>query len=126
MKKKRSKLLFISMVLGVAYLIYNIIYWSSANAGGGDTAETIGAGLATALVFPHIICSGVAAIFNILGWSMNHRGFALTGAILYAVSLILFPLYFMFVIIQMILSFVGFAKLKGIIAINQEISSVEK
>ena len=44
--------------------------------------------------------------------AMCKRGFALTGAILYAVSMVLFPMYFFFVIVQMILSFVGFAKLK--------------
>ena len=51
---------------------------------------------------------------------MNKRGFALTGAILYTVALVLMPLYFMFVIIQMILSYVGFAKLKTIIAANAD------
>ena len=64
-------------------------------------------------------CSQIfAVIFNVLGWAMNKRGFALTGAILYTVALVLMPLYFMFVIIQMILSYVGFAKLKTIIADN--------
>ena len=45
---------------------------------------------------------------------MNKRGFALTGAILYAVAMVMFPFYFFFVVVQMILSFVGFAKLKTI------------
>ena len=44
---------------------------------------------------------------------MSRRGFALTGAILYTVAIVLFPLYFMFVIIQVILSFVGFAKMQS-------------
>ena len=43
---------------------------------------------------------------------MKKRGFALVGAILYAVAMVLFIPYFMFVIVQMILSFVGFANLK--------------
>jgi hypothetical protein len=43
---------------------------------------------------------------------MNKRGFALTGAILYAVSMVLFIPYFFFVLVQTILSFIGFAKLK--------------
>ncbi len=47
-----------------------------------------------------------------LGWALSSRGFALTGAILYAVAAVLFPLYAMFVLIQMILSFIGFAILK--------------
>lgn len=112
MKKKKSVLLLISAVLGVLYILYSISYWTGANTGSTDAATALGAGIATALVFPHLIRAGVAVIFNILGWSMSHRGFALTGAILYAVSMILFPLYFMFTLFQMILSFVGFARLK--------------
>ena len=57
----------------------------------------------------------------ILGWAMNKRGFALTGAILYTVALVLFPVYFMFVIVQMVLSYVGFATLKKIIDANNEL-----
>ena len=43
---------------------------------------------------------------------MRKAAFALVGAILYAVTLVLFIPYFMFVIVEMILSFVGFAQLK--------------
>lgn len=110
-KKKKSVLLLISMILGILYAIYSIVYWAGA-ASGTSGAEAIGAGIATALVMPHLICAILAAIFNTLGWSMNSRGFSLTGAILYAVAAVLFPLYTMFVIIQMILSFIGFARLK--------------
>ncbi len=110
-KKKLSKCLLISFILGVLYLLYSMSYWSGAAGSGADTAEQIGSGLATALVMPHLICTALAVIFNALGLFMKKRGFALTGAILYAVALVLFPMYFMFVIIEMILSFVGFAKM---------------
>lgn len=112
MKKKKSVLLLIAAILGVAYAIYSIVYWSGANSSSGDAAAAIGAGIATVLVMPHMICAVLAAIFNVLGWAMSSRGFALTGAILYAVAAVLFPVYAMFVIIQMILSFVGFVRLK--------------
>ena len=59
-----------------------------------------------------MICTVLATIFNGLGLFMKKRGFALVGSILYAVAMVLFIPYFMFVIVQMILSFVGFAKLK--------------
>lgn len=49
--------------------------------------------------------------FNALAWALSSRPFALTSGILYAVSMVLFPMYFMFVIIQTVLSFVGFARL---------------
>lgn len=118
-KVKRSKCLLVSWILGVVYGIYIITYFAGVNTGNGEAAEAIGAGIATVLVMPHMVVACLAAIFNILGWIMNSRGFALTGAILYAVSIFLFPIYFMFVIVQMILSFVGFAKLKTIIQQNK-------
>lgn len=110
-KKKKSVLLLISAILGVLYAIYSVTYWMGASAGVSG-AEAVGAGIATVLTMPHTICAVLAAIFNVLGWAMSSRGFALTGAILYAVAAFLFPIYAMFVLVQMILSFVGFAKLK--------------
>ena len=105
MKRKLSKCLLISFILGVLYLLYSIFYWSGAASSGASSAEQIGAGLATIIVMPHLICTAIAVVFNGLGLFMQKRGFALTGAILYTVALVLFPVYFMFVIIQMILSY---------------------
>jgi len=112
MKQKLSKCLLISFILGVLYLIYSATYWSGTVGSGTSTAEQIGSGLATAIVMPHLVFTALAVIFNALGLFMRKRGFALTGAILYTVALVLFPVYFMFVVIQMILSYVGFAKMK--------------
>ena len=109
-KKKLSKLLLISLILGAAYLIYSIVYWSGANS-GGSASEQLGAGIATALVMPHLICTALAVIFNALGLFLHRRGFALTGAILYTVALVLFPVYFMFVVLEMVLSYIGYAKM---------------
>ena len=114
-KKSKKKsglniLLLISFIIGCAYLLYSLVYWASAT-GSVSGWEQIGAGIATALVMPHLICTVLAVIFNALGLFMNKRGFALTGAILYSVALFLFPLYFMFVIVEMILSYIGFAQM---------------
>lgn len=106
-----SILLLISFILGCLYMLYSLIYWSSATGSVSGTWEQIGAGVATALVMPHLICTAIAVIFNALGLFLNKRGFALTGAILYSVAMVLFPMYFMFVIVEMILSYIGFAKL---------------
>lgn len=109
-KKKMSKCLLISFIIGVLYLLYSISYWSGTAGSGADAAEQIGSGIAIALVMPHLICTALAVLFNGLGLFMKKRGFALTGAILYTVALVLFPMYFMFVIIEVILSFIGYAK----------------
>lgn len=110
-KKKISKCLLISLIIGVAYLIYSVFYWSGAAGSGADAAEQAGSGLAAVLVMPHLICTALAVLFNALGVFMKKRGFALTGAILYTVALVLFPMYFMFVIIEIVLSFIGYAKM---------------
>ena len=119
MNKKRSVLLLISAIIGVAYMAYSIWYWGGSNLNTTSDIDAVSTGLATALVFPHLLCAGLAVIFNILGWVMNHRGFALTGGILYAVAMVLFPMYFIFTLIEMILSFVGFARLKKLNAVQK-------
>lgn len=114
-KKKGGKLnipLLISFIIGVLYMLYSLVYWSGATSGMSNEWEQLGAGIATALVMPHLICTLIAVVFNALGLFLNKRGFALTGAILYSVAIVLFLAYFMFVIIEMILSYVGFATMK--------------
>ncbi|WP_291583458.1 hypothetical protein [Clostridium sp. UBA6640] len=74
--------------------------------------------MATALVTPHMVLVVLATIFNWVGYFSNKRGFTLTGGILYSVGGVIFIIYIIFVIPSIILSFVGYAKLKDIIKIN--------
>lgn len=111
--KNLNKCLLISFILGVIYAIYVLAYIISTSGSGTSSAENAGIGIAIALVTPHIICAVLAAIFNGLGLFMNKRGFALTGAILYTVACVLMPLWFMYTIIQAILSYIGFSKMKN-------------
>lgn len=110
MNKKNIPLL-VALVIGAAYMVYSFVYWGGANGSGTD-AEQAGAALATALVMPHLVVSFLAVVFNALGFFMDKRGFALTAGILYAVGMVLFPPYFMFLIVEMVLAFVGFAKMR--------------
>ncbi|NLC65743.1 MAG: hypothetical protein GX752_02225 [Clostridium sp.] len=110
-KNGKNKLALISWILSLLYLIYLISYFAGG-VGNSSGSEQAGAAIATALVFPHMLAVGVGLIFNILGYFLNNRAFILVGAILYTVSILLFMMYFMFVIIQMILSYVAFAKMK--------------
>lgn len=109
-QKKLSICLLISLIIGVLYLIYSAVYWSGAAGSGLDAYEQIGSGIAAALVMPHLLATLIAVIFNALGLIMKKRAFALAGAILYSVAVVLFPMYFMFVIIEIILSFIGYAR----------------
>ena len=106
---KRNNALCVSWILGAAYAAYSIFYWFSTFLSTSDQWEAVGVSIATVIVLPHMVCAVLALLFNFFGWLRNSKAFALTGAILYTVSLVLFPAYFMFVILQAILSFVGFA-----------------
>lgn len=111
-KTKLSKTLLIAFILGIAYILYSITYWTGAVGNTADSAEQLGAGIATVLVMPHLICAFIGVLFNGLGLFIKKRGFALTGGILYTVSMVLFPPYFLFVVIQAVLSYIGFARMK--------------
>ena len=111
-QQKKNILLIIALIIGAAYLIYSLVYWFGAASGDSSSAEQAGAAIATVLVMPHLLMTFLAVVFNALGVFMNKRGFALTGAILYAVAMVLFPAYFMFVVVEMVLSFIAFAQMK--------------
>lgn len=109
---KRSKLLLIAAILSTAYLIYTFSYFTGTVAESGDTAEAVGAGIATALVAPHMFVLFVGVVFNWIGWLAKATWAALTGGILYCIAALLFLLYSPFLLLQIIFSFVGYAKLK--------------
>ena len=108
---KRSKLLLVSGIIGALYVIYLISYFGDA-VGSSEGMEAVSAGIATVLVMPHAVLVGIAVIFNWVGFALSARWGALTAGILYAVSMLLMPIYFMFVLIEMILCFVAFSKMK--------------
>lgn len=115
MKQKKNVLLIIAMVLGVVYAVYSLWYWMAGGAAsqtGTDSAAQLGGAVATALVMPHVMMELIAAIFNILGVAFGKPAFALTAGILYAVAMVLFPMYFMFVIVEMVLCFIAFAQMR--------------
>ena len=109
---KKSKLLLASAIIGTLYLIYLIIYFTGSIS-SSDGAEAIGAGIAAALVMPHMVCVGVAVLFNWIGWALKARWAALTAGIVYAVSMVCMFLYAIFVVLEMIFCFVAFAKMKN-------------
>ena len=101
----------ISFIIGILYLIYSFFYWTDLSASSSDVFEAVGNGLAFAVVLPHLIATAVAVLLNALGCFMKHSGIVLAGAILYCVALLLMPIYFMFVVIEIVLSFVAYARM---------------
>lgn len=111
MFKKRSKALFAANVLGS---LYGMFLMSNFFGGVATTegAEQVGAGIATALVMPHLVLVILAALFGTLGFFLRNDGFNLTAGILYCVATVAFLLYFMFTVPMIVLAFVGYSSQK--------------
>ncbi|BDU82545.1 hypothetical protein [Clostridium perfringens] len=122
MKKKHSKALLVSAILAIFYCSYIIGYFLGGIT-GTEGAEQLGASIATAIVMPHIILVVLATIFNWVAYFSNKRGFALTAGILFSVAGVVFLPYIFFVIPSLVLSFVGYAKLKTINEENAKIAN---
>lgn len=109
---KKSKLLLASGVIGSLYLVYLVFYFAGGMS-SGDSTDVIAAGIATTLVMPHMLCVGIAVIFNWLGWALKAPWAALVAGIMYAVSIVCMFIYAMFVVLEMIFCFVAYAKMKN-------------
>jgi hypothetical protein len=106
---KKNNLLLVSWILTVFYFLMLNASLSKIGTQSADAASIIALGLVSVLVFPHLILVFLGGLFNILGWALNKKGFALTGAILYSVAMVFMIPLFYFLIIQTVLSYVGYA-----------------
>lgn len=111
-KPKRSMALLASALIGTAYVIYILWYCATTMSASVTDSEIIGTGIAITLTIPHMILCALALLFNWLGFATRSRGLALTGAILYCVAALLMVLWAAFVLPEIVLSFVGFARMK--------------
>ena len=114
MRKKRSKLLLVAAIISVLCLAYTWNYISGASAGLSSTnaGTATGTAIAISMVMPHMALATLGTIFCCLGWLINARWAALVAGILFAVALVLMFPWFYFVIIQMILCFIAYAKME--------------
>ena len=114
MFENRSKAAFVAALLGAAYEVYSVVYWSGAVGSTSDDAEALGAAIATALVLPHMLVTVLGAIFAVIGFFTRKAGLTLTGAILFSVAALLFLVYAVFLLPSIVLGFVGYANQKKI------------
>lgn len=121
MFEKRSKVLFVGNVLGSLYAIYLMVYFAGAVGVTQDSAEMIGAGIATVLVMPHLILILLSVLFGFLGFFLRKDGFNLTSAILYCVATIAFLMYFVFTVPLIVLAFAGYSKQKTMNKLRQNV-----
>ena len=119
MFKNRSKVLFVSAILGSLYALYLVSYFTGT-VSTTEGAEQVGSAIATALVLPHAMLLVLAVIFNWVGFFMNKTWAAITCGVLYSVSGVLFLIYIVFEIPMIVLSFVGVSKVKKINMLKNE------
>ena len=113
-KKKRSVILLIACIIATAVYIYLFTYMGGSidKLDSMSSTEQLGTEIAMSIASPSLIVAGIGTILAWIGWLFKIRGFALAAGILFAVAMILLPSWFMFHILQMILCFVAFAKMK--------------
>lgn len=117
MKRKRSVCLLISAIIGTLYSAYSLSYWLPQWVETAPQLSSIvAAGLTAVMVGPHVLCVCIAVTFNWIGWAMRGPGFSLAGAILYSIAALCMPLYSVFVLAEMILSYIGFAQVRKILS----------
>lgn len=111
--KKGSIILFIAMLLGVAYATYIVRYVvEAADTVNTATAAGLGKAMGITLLLPHTVMAVLAAVFSFVSAVFCVRWSALVAGILYAVAAALMLMYAPFVAVQMILSFIGFVRMR--------------
>ena len=75
-----------------------------------DVYTAVGVGIGVYMLLPHFAFFLLACIFNWLGYGTKVKGFTLTAGILYCIALVFAINKVLFVILPLVLSFVGFAK----------------
>ena len=75
-----------------------------------DVYTAVGVGIGVYMLLPHFAFFLLACIFNWLGYGTKVRGFTLTAGIMFCVALVLAINKLPFVIVPLVLSFVGFSK----------------
>lgn len=110
-KYTKNKLALISFILGLIYTIFLIydVYIVKRPMTDDSYARTL-----LSIIFiikPHMFFTIIALLFKCIGYFNNDRNFILAGAILYIIAIVLFVLFFWYLIIQVILSFIAFIKM---------------
>ena len=112
---RRSRLLLAACVIGTLSLILTVYYMISVTGNAlktDDAIQGLGTVLAMGLATPFAVAGGIATVFAWIGYGTLRRGFVLTAAILYSIAIVLLFVWFYLVIVQMILCYVSYARMK--------------
>ena len=112
MKTKRSIFVLLAAIIAALVLLYIDNYMKEAFDATENAAEGLGVMMGIAAARPYMIALGIGAVFAAVGYFFRLRWSALTGAILFAVSIVLLPAWLVFSLVPMILGFIGYARMK--------------
>lgn len=111
---KRSKILLVAVIIGILMLVFTWSYICDTFGGLAsetESASVIGKSIGMVLVLPHQVLATLACLFATIGWISNRRWTALVAGILYSVALLAMVAWFYFVVIQLILCYVAYARM---------------
>lgn len=113
---KRPVILLIAAIIGIALCAYTWSYMSNSmnSISDMDSASAAGTSIGVALALPHTVLATLATVFCCLAWLFKMRWSALVAGILYAVAMALMLPWFYLVVVQMILCFIGYSKMKKV------------
>ncbi len=109
---RRNILYLVAILLTTAYFIYMFVYLGDTAAKSETDSQAIGLGLAIVAMIPHLVLVGIAYIFNWVAYALKENWAGLVAGILYSVSILFMFIYAPFVLIQLVLCFVAYAKVK--------------
>lgn len=121
-ENKRNQFLFIAFNLSIIYSalwliccginsIFALIQMLDLSLGNIDSTELY-TSLSLFQFFPHVLCSTLGTLFNGIALFLHKRWAALAAAIFYTIAIAILPLFFLFIIVQMILTYIAFAKME--------------
>ncbi len=111
--KQRSNILFITVILGLAYCIYLVSSFNELN-NQDTTGDDFFIAILTILVIPHLVVTALATLLIFLSFIFKNPGLALASTILYLLAAILFILYAIFLLPVIIFGFIGYRNQKKI------------
>ena len=115
---QRDKVLMVSAIIDIVWFIVVCSSFASlmnATPSGDEMdqlAHEIGTSIGFALQIPFLITSFLGIVFNVIGWLISKKGFALTAGILFSVSFFLSIGNAIGYIPCLVLCFIGYARLK--------------
>lgn len=100
--KKISIAMLVSTIISIAYLIYGIVYFQKAS-NESDVINALAGMVAYNAVKPHFFAVLFATLINGVGIFKKYLWVPLVAIVAYVVAIFLFPSYFFFVTIQILL-----------------------